>query len=486
MKRGTIRLIGWEPQDTNSPATKIVSAVTPGLPAEILPVGEAPEVTPPNSAAAEAKLLLRIAAEVEGALMVEYLYAAYSLLPNVIVNAPAIDHPIMSDDWYDAIRDVAKQEMGHLLTVQNLLLSLNATPHMDRENFPIQSDLYPFAFHLQALSQDTLAKGVAAEAPRDVRAEDRADYQTAVAAAVAAAGGKVSRVGQIYERLYFLFQDTDTPQSPWTTVVNPFPGWTQWHVDRALVGFNQDRQAEPSEWRGADGTASPDTAVYVMPVSDKASAREAIYRVALQGEGPPSGEPGQTHFDKFLRIYREFRAYKAVPGAPAMIRTQALDPTTTQGATGGITDPTTLLWANLANLRYQMLLLDIALALSIGTIGSVPGTTAARRDFIAWAFGVEMLTSIKKLGEELRAMPLHVGSATDSMRAGLPFEVPGNRDLPSTVPEQVAELRKLVADSQVIRQRIRDEHSPTPRQLTLLTVLENADKSISAKIGSVA
>ena len=47
----------------------------------------------------------------------------------VTVSVPGFDHVISSDDWYDVIRTIAKQEMGHLITVQNLLLSLGATPH---------------------------------------------------------------------------------------------------------------------------------------------------------------------------------------------------------------------------------------------------------------------------------------------------------------------------------------------------------------------
>jgi hypothetical protein len=33
--------------------------------------------------------------------------------------------------------------------VQNLMLSLDAPPHLDRENSPIDSPLYPFRFELE-------------------------------------------------------------------------------------------------------------------------------------------------------------------------------------------------------------------------------------------------------------------------------------------------------------------------------------------------
>src|SRR5262249_54434834 len=105
--------------------------------------GEAPRLDPsPASAEEEAIALLRIAAEVEGALMAQYQLAAGSLLQGISCDVPGFDPPIQSDDWYDLICSIAKQEMGHLITVQNLLLSLNAVPHVDRENFPLTSPLY--------------------------------------------------------------------------------------------------------------------------------------------------------------------------------------------------------------------------------------------------------------------------------------------------------------------------------------------------------
>lgn len=493
MKSGAIRQITWgelapgEKQGlraAGSGAASLEEVKSAG--ASVVPLAGGPQILPtPTDAVAEAKVLLRIAAEVEGALMAQYLYTAYSILPGVSITVSGIEHPILSDDWYDVVRDIAKQEMGHLITVQNLLLSLNAVPHVDRENFPwTDSGLYPFPFHLQKLTLESLAKDVAAEAPRVVDAADQKDYKEAVALAKGAAG-QVSRVGQIYERLYFLFQDDDRPQAPWSDVSNPFPAWPTWHVPDSVFGFNQDRQAQSSEWRGDDATGSPDTAIYVLPAADRAAARVAIFKLAQQGEGPP--DPGliQSHFDKFLRLYREFRAYDAQGGKPAMVRNQAVDPATgDDGGTGNISDPATLQWARLANSRYRMLLLNIALALSIGNTGSVPGTTAARRDFVAWAIGIEMLNGIKKLGEELRAMPLTAGGSASSDRAGLPFELPRGLDLPTGAPEQVAELRSQLAQSQAVRDTIRQNFSPTPRQQGLLTVLDNADKSTSQKIGT--
>jgi hypothetical protein len=433
---------------------------------------------PPATAEEEAVALLRIAAEVEGALMTQYLFAAGSLLQGISVDIPGFDHPISSDDWYDLIRNIAKQEMGHLITVQNLLLSLGAAPHVDRENFPLDSPLYPFAFSLQPVRLETLAKYVCAEAPHQVATVDQADYDEAVLKATAAVG-EVPRAGQIYERLFWLFQDGDAAQQPWPDLQNPFPNWPDWHVDPARIGFNQDRQADPAEWRGNDAAEPPDTAIYVVQVSDKASARQAVYAVGLQGEGPVSGS-GATHFDKFLRIYREQRAVAAQVGAPAFARNQADDPRTGLGGTATITDPTSLIWAKLANARYQLLLMDIALAVSIGQSGSAPGTSASRKDFYGWAF-MEMLGTIKPLTGELRQMPLSKGPGPTDQRAGIPYELP-NQSLPSDITLQLHYLRDRIAQSNQIRTQIQNDFNPTPKQKSLLTLVGNIDTAMSAKL----
>jgi hypothetical protein len=187
-----------------------------------------------------------------------------------------------------------------------------------------------------------------------------------------------------------------------------------------------------------------------------------------------------THFDKFLRIYREQRAVDAQAGAPAFARNQADDPRTGLGGTATITDPTSLIWAKLANVRYQLLLMDIALAVSIGQSGSAPGTSATRKNFYGWAF-MEMLGTVKPLTGELREMPLSKGAGSSDPRAGVPYELP-NQSLPSDTAAQLQYLRDRIAESNQIRAQIQNDFNPTPKQKALLTVMGNIDKAISAKL----
>ena len=69
--------------------------------------------------------------------------------------------------WQETILGIAKEEMGHLITVQNLLTVLGAPRQFDRDDYPNVSPLYPFGFRLEPISLESLAAYVCAESPAD-------------------------------------------------------------------------------------------------------------------------------------------------------------------------------------------------------------------------------------------------------------------------------------------------------------------------------
>jgi hypothetical protein len=107
--------------------------------------------------------LLHTAAGIEHALLVQYLYAAYSLADSGFAGSqvPA-DAGTLTGKWRQAITGIAKEEMAHLLTVQNLLRFIGGPLNLDREDFPFLAFLYPFPFVLEPLTKTSLAKYVAA------------------------------------------------------------------------------------------------------------------------------------------------------------------------------------------------------------------------------------------------------------------------------------------------------------------------------------
>jgi Ferritin-like len=107
-------------------------------------------------------MMLTSGAEVEHALMVQYLYAAYSINGD----QKSKKHRAMVEGWRASILSVAREEMGHLLTVQNALVLLGAPLNLGREMMPWDHQFYPFPFSLEPLSEESLQCFIYAEMPR--------------------------------------------------------------------------------------------------------------------------------------------------------------------------------------------------------------------------------------------------------------------------------------------------------------------------------
>ncbi|MBO9671132.1 MAG: hypothetical protein J7485_11500 [Sphingobium sp.] len=110
--------------------------------------------------------LLREAAEIEHGLMLQYLYCAFSIKaqyqPLIGAGAPTSTN----------LLGVAVQEMQHLGAVNRLLVALGSCPHLDRQDFPYEPDIYPFPFMLEPMSRRSLAKYAYTEGPASAFAAD--------------------------------------------------------------------------------------------------------------------------------------------------------------------------------------------------------------------------------------------------------------------------------------------------------------------------
>lgn len=165
--------------------------------------------------------LLRDAAEIEHALMVQYLYAAFSVKPTY-ASITGYGIPNSND-----LLGVAIQEMQHLGQVNALLMALDASPHLVRQDFPYQHDVYPFEFNLEPMTQASLAKYVYTEAPVEAlnrnKVSSAADHQFLDQLdRVIGAGQRPNHVGSLYNRIIQTLQEhIDTtpgrtaPLKPW-------------------------------------------------------------------------------------------------------------------------------------------------------------------------------------------------------------------------------------------------------------------------------
>lgn len=111
--------------------------------------------------------LLREASEIEHALMLQYLYAAFSVRPKYRA-LRGEGNPNSTD-----LLGIAVQEMKHLGSVNRMLVALGAAPNLMPQDFPYEPDIYPFEFTLEPLSRHSLAKYIYTEAPVNAFADFR-------------------------------------------------------------------------------------------------------------------------------------------------------------------------------------------------------------------------------------------------------------------------------------------------------------------------
>jgi hypothetical protein len=227
---------------------------------------------------------LHEAVQVEHCLMLQYLYAAFALKQ---VESEGLTWQQLEavNEWKRDLLRIAKDEMGHLGTVLNMLTAIGGAKDLRRPNFPLPAvRWFPFPFELTPLNEATLERFVRFEQP-----------QPAAQPFALPAQPVYDYVGELYRAISDGFQRVGA--------ANP----------QLFVG---DPGAQDSEsWATLDFAPRP-----ITSVPDAVSAVDAII---LQGEGTPAGSDPKAHFATFTRILEDFRARRRadplfVPSRPAV------------------------------------------------------------------------------------------------------------------------------------------------------------------------
>ena len=399
-------------------------------------------------------MLLHVGAEIEHGLMLQYLYAAWSI---DVDGAPPELRPAFRR-WQDSILAVAKEEMGHLVTVQNVLALLGAPPNLGRDDFPWDVAYYPFPFCLEPLSSRSVALYLFAEMPSEAELEATpADHRDALYRWFHKTGRRrmekftkereikgrpLHRVDDLYHEIIRLIADPERiPDSAFRE--ENYRGQARWDDWGRRYRPPPKTLTPEGSLAGEDAPEGPiarmSANVLVAPVATRRQAIDALRELSEQGEGPHRGgdaaqEP--SHFDRFLEIFRDLeRLPKTVrPALPV-----ATNPTTwcdaaerdAKGnctAPGYISHPRTRQWAALANLRYRMLLTFLAHALRAGP-EERRGEANLRGSLVHRTFG-EMY-AIKALSARLMRLPMAKGKRGGRICAGPPFEMPYDATLPA-------------------------------------------------------
>lgn len=373
----------------------------------------------PDDPKEKAALLLMAAAEVEHALMVQYLYSGYGF------NSPNRE-----------IVGVAIEEMSHLMTAQNLLRLIGEEPYLERQDFgpPAAGEvsLFPFDLMLEPISKSSLAKYIVAESPETIPASVDPGVMAIIAnEATQGNANAVNRVGTVYALLGAVFgSETLLLQKaatgdPWYVAVNSlaseaavfYGGRQKLHLpDAAFQPGSVNFQGSEEDWDRSVERSFDEFRVHV--VANREEAVEALRDIGLQGEGPTSIATEIAHFKRFYDLFIKFfgpdgLGTNPVPGVLSVPKAAVVTIDATSNDPNAITHPDTIPWAELADVRYEILL---------ASLDSYMHAPASDREFLrGWCFA-EMF-ALSALSGVLVKRPRSAALMVPAV-AALPFNLP--------------------------------------------------------------
>ena len=337
---------------------------------------------------------LHEACEIEHSLLVQYLYTAFSMKKSVDEGLSNQQQSVVRN-WQERILRVAREEMGHLGIVCNLLAAIGAPAKFSRPAIPISTGYYPFPFSLQRFSDDALYRFQIFELPRNhpppppPGANLSATKMTMYAHALGAPEPlEYQFIGELYAK-----------------IAEGFSGIAEKDLFIGPLAAQTD-----NNWS--------DPMLDIQVATDRESALSAIQNIIEDGEGTPHNQ-AKSHYNIFSEIRlqyfneHQFEAARATPTNP----TTRPNTQTTESVTV-IKNATSLRLTELFNSSYGVMLMLLQHYFSLAPLEE---KTANTRQELRNASQRIMSVAIRPLAEEVTQSPLDDPNAPQ--RAGPSFEI---------------------------------------------------------------
>ncbi|HEY4059475.1 MAG TPA: ferritin-like protein, partial [Kofleriaceae bacterium] len=356
--------------------------------------------------------LLTEAAEIEHGLMGCYLYAAWSLG----ARDPNRPHGEAIERWRKVILEVAFDEMQHLACVANLSNAIGATPHYQRNNYPVAPGYHPagVVVSLAPFNLATMEHFVYLERPEGSADPDGPGF---VSPSSYARGGREDRLvpgAHDYKTVGHLYRGIEAGLAHLAEKLgeaNLFDGDPRLQLDGKLLSM-------PA----------------VTPITDVASARIAIEAIVAQGEGAADCPEG-SHYMRFVGVRNELRAILAKepdfdPAAHRATNPVMRKPPVSEGRLWIDAEPAASV-LDVGNALYAFMLRGL------GTLTSPVALDPIARS-LALQCALQGMRVMSPLGELLADLP--ASTTNPECRAGLTFTM--SRSV-TPMPEPRGALRAL-------------------------------------------
>lgn len=383
--------------------------------------------------------LLQTAAEIEHSLMVQYLYAGYSITPSF-----GTSEYDMLVQWKSTVLGVAVEEMGHLMTVQSILALLQAPVNFEREDYPFRSEFYPFPFSLEPFSKASLAKYIIAEMPEAALTEELKVILGQ--AQVASADKHINSIGLLYQDIIAIVTDGDK-------------------IPDNLLRHQPSRAAAFRYWSFAKDLICED-------VVDRTAVVAVLQRVAEQGEGLTNHD--NSHFERFLSIYREFDLLDQ--GRLDFVSARVHPDAKLRASSAAITEPRAALWARALNCKYSLTLYALTHLLDLDERLPAAYVVSAQRELSQLIHhemsGKQGKGGIKQIAERLFSLP-HSQTDLFGLRAGPTFELPSSLAIPARETERWLGYQRLCVELKKVLEQLVDFESEREESKACLPLCTN-------------
>jgi hypothetical protein len=391
--------------------------------------------------------LLQVAAAIEHSLMVQYLYAAYSA--DVVIAAGTFPDAAL---WQQQLLTVAREEMGHLMTVQNALRLIGAEPNWKREDIPWDGPYYPFPMEFEPFTFIAIEKYVYAEMDPSIdqvpppgrkispqrkqwevlRKKIDADVQKAT-------NSKAKHVGTLFHDLLARLRDPTLTDDRWFDPATyaqqaSWDAWGKGYRPHPLDADLDDPHQPPN--------------VIVAQMGTRTEAIDGLVQIAGQGEAPHLRHPRTrtpSHFDRFMAVYDGVAP--VATQVDALVKNLPTNPTT-QPPPVADTDVAALQrqyissaasrgLAQLSDQRYRMLVTNLAHSQIVAA--SPDAAVRATGGYLMQRAFADMF-NVKTLAGLLFRAPL-TDTPGDPRRAGPPFDLPASLGIEGRTQRQMWQLQ---------------------------------------------
>tara|TARA_R110002124_G_scaffold286348_1_gene467030 strand:+ start:1 stop:1227 length:1227 start_codon:yes stop_codon:yes gene_type:complete len=392
-------------------------------------------------------LALNEAAEIEHSLLIQYLFAAFSLKQSIDEGVSEMELEEINE-WKRVILGIAREEMVHFGSVCNLLSAVGSGPRILRSNFPKKTDYFyglDAPFILSKFDAETIRRFTIFEIPQGIK-----PTKMMAMAEFAPDPLEYNKVGELYNKILKAFHE----------------------IPNILIGDpkNQDQDGWSLERRKTIEEK------ILFPIKNLDDVKRAVDNIIEEGEGTPNDPEtlNDSHYARFLEIQKRlgeinFDPSRSVIKNPATRIHRDSDPAI---AVNIIENEDSLLACELFNSIYNSMLISVI------QYYSHMGETQDEKTFLKNISWQTMSGIIRPLGELLTQLPF--GNSENDSRTGPSFEIYGEYAIAPSKENRYVVLKERWLDHYKSAVEIKSIH---PRMDSIVKMINWMTKNIEKHIG---